>query len=110
MFRCRESTGLGDGGGGADGSLADALGQGGLAVEARALLRAALLPSSPWLLEADALQVGWIPGPLWEAGRGQAVTSWAHFLAPTVKTLSKQTSTLIYSPSCFHSKCKTTIF
>lgn len=45
-------------------SLADALGQGGLAAEARALLRAALLPSSSRLLEADALQEGWVLGPL----------------------------------------------
>lgn len=45
-------------------SLADALGQGGLAAEARALL-CALLPSSPGLLQADTLQVGWVLAPLW---------------------------------------------
>lgn len=50
-------------------SLANTLGQGGLAAEARALLRAALLPSSPLLLEADALHVGRVPGPLWVVGR-----------------------------------------
>lgn len=45
-------------------SLADALGQRGLAAEARTLLWAALLPSPSWLLEADALQEGRVPGPL----------------------------------------------
>lgn len=45
-------------------SLADALGQGGLAAEAGTLL-SAILPSSPRFLEADTLQVGWVLGPLW---------------------------------------------
>lgn len=45
-------------------SLADALGQGGLAAEARALL-CTILPSSTGLLQADTLQVGWVLGPLW---------------------------------------------
>ena len=58
-------------------SLADALGQGGLAAEARALLRAALLPSPSWLLEADTLQEGRVLGPLpsgfLEAGGGDGL-------------------------------------
>lgn len=45
-------------------ALADALGQGGLAAEARALL-CTILPSSTGLLQADTLQVGWVLGPLW---------------------------------------------
>lgn len=58
-------------------SLADALGQGGLAAEARALLRAALLPSPSRLLEADTLQEGRVLGPLpsgfLEAGGGDGL-------------------------------------
>lgn len=49
--------------GGARCSLADALGQRGLAAEARAFL-CAVLPSSSGFLEADTLQVGWVLGPL----------------------------------------------
>lgn len=45
-------------------SLANALGQGGLAAEAGAFL-GAILPSSPGFLEADTLLVGWVLGPLW---------------------------------------------
>lgn len=44
-------------------SLADALGQRGLAAEARALL-CAILPSSLRLLETDTLHVGRVLGPL----------------------------------------------
>lgn len=64
-------SGQGAQGGGSEGRplLADALGQGGLAAEAGSLLHT-LLPSCPRLLEADALQVGWVLGPLRAGGGG----------------------------------------
>lgn len=74
-FRKGTRTGTGLGVPGPACSLADALRQGGLAVEAGALLRA-LLPSSPGLLQADALQEGGVPGPLRGAG-GSRGWAWA---------------------------------
>ena len=83
-------------------SLADAVGQRGLSAEARALLRAALLPSCPRLLEADALQEGWVPGPLRTAGRSRGcgctepTSPPGSALPPNAKTQTEQTSTPVY--------------